>query len=95
MNNKTQNYLYAVIIFSPLNCLFLANVRLGFGETDFYIQEIPKAKSKELIIKNHYSHKVCNDATTHIHLGCFINGELLGCLQFGYAMNPQSMASDC
>ena len=66
---------------------------IGFGEPEFYIKEIAKQKSKELVIKNHYSHKVCNDATTHIHLGCFINGELLGVLQYGYAMNPQSMAS--
>jgi hypothetical protein len=80
-------------IFSSQLSLFGKREIIGFGETDFYIQEIPKVKSKELIIKNHYSHKVCNDATTHIHLGCFINGELLGCLQFGYAMNPQSMAS--
>ena len=66
---------------------------IGFGEPEFYIKEIAKQKSKDLVIKNHYSHKVCNDATTHIHLGCFINDELLGVLQFGYAMNPQSMAS--
>ncbi len=66
---------------------------IGFGSKSFYVKEIPKNISKEIIIKNHYSHKVCNDATTHIHLGCFINGELLGCLQFGYAMNPQSMSS--
>ena len=66
---------------------------IGFGSDDFYIKEIPKQISKELIIKHHYSKKVCNDATTHIHLGCFINGELLGVLQYGYAMNPQSMAS--
>jgi adenine modification enzyme len=66
---------------------------IGFGDDDFYIKEISKQTSKEIVIKNHYSHKVCNDATTHIHLGCFINGELLGVLQYGYAMNPKSMAS--
>lgn len=64
---------------------------IGFGESNFYVKEINKKVSNELIIKNHYSHKVCNAATTHIHLGCFINNELIGCLQFGYAMNPQSM----
>ena len=66
---------------------------VGYGDNDFYVEEIPKQISKEIIIKNHYSHKVCNDATTHIHLGCYIKGELLGCLQFGYAMNPQSASS--
>ena len=66
---------------------------IGFGSSDFYVKEIAKQKSKAIIIKNHYSHKVCTDGTTHIHLGCFINGEMLGVLQFGYAMNPQSMGS--
>lgn len=66
---------------------------IGYGTKDFYVIEIPKNISKDIIIKNHYSHKVCNDATTHIHLGCYIYGELLGCLQFGYAMNPQSASS--
>ena len=66
---------------------------IGYGTKEFYVIEIPKQISKDIIIKNHYSGKVCNDATTHIHLGCYIGGELLGCLQFGYAMNPQSGAS--
>ena len=66
---------------------------IGYGTKEFQVKEIDKQISKDIIIKNHYSHKVCNDATTHIHLGCYINGELLGCLQFGYAMNPQSGGS--
>ena len=81
------------LIYSEQQSIFGSREIIGFGDSEFYIKEIPKNKSKEIIIKNHYSHKVCNDATTHIHLGCFINGELLGCLQFGYAMNPQSMGS--
>lgn len=66
---------------------------IGFGTEDFYVKEIPKQESKEIIIKNHYSHKVCNDATTHIHLGIFYKSELKGALQFGYAMNPRSCSS--
>lgn len=66
---------------------------VGFGDDDFYVKEIDKEKSKECIIKNHYSHKVCNDATTHIHLGIYIKDVFVGVLQFGYAMNPQSMGS--
>jgi len=65
----------------------------GYGTEDFYVKEIDKKLSKQIIIKNHYSHKVCNDATTHIHLGCFINSKMLGVLQFGYAINPQSCSS--
>ena len=66
---------------------------IGFGDDDFYVKEIPKDLSKKLIIENHYSKKCCNDATTHIHLGVFIKSELLGVLQLGYAMNPQSAGS--
>ena len=80
-------------IFSEQIPMFGHKDIIGYGNEKFYVKEIPKHKSKEIIIKNHYSHKVCNDATTHIHLGCYINEELLGCLQFGYAMNPQSASS--
>lgn len=68
---------------------------IGFGEDSFYIKEIDKKLSKSIMIKEHYSHKVCNDATTHIHLGCFINNILRGVIQLGYAMNPRSMTSIC
>ena len=81
------------LIYSDQQSMFGSREIIGFGSSDFYVKEIQKQISKELIIKNHYSKKVCNDATTHIHLGCYINGELLGVLQYGYAMNPQSMAS--
>jgi hypothetical protein len=81
------------LIYSDQQTIFGSKEIIGFGSSDFYVKEIPKQISKELIIKNHYSKKVCNDATTHIHLGCYINGELLGVLQYGYAMNPQSMGS--
>lgn len=66
---------------------------IGFGTEDFYVKEIEKKESKKIIIENHYSHKVCNDATTHIHLGVFYNNELKGVLQYGYAMNPRSYGS--
>lgn len=68
---------------------------VGFGDNAFYVKEISKDLSKKIMIEKHYSHKVCNDATTHIHLGCFIDGEMSGVLQLGYAMNPQSMSSIC
>lgn len=63
---------------------------IGFGTTDFYVKEIQKDISKKIIIENHYSKKVCNDATTHIHLGVFYKEKLMGALQYGYAMNPRS-----
>lgn len=80
-------------IYSDQLPMFGHKTVIGYGSDDWFVSEIEKNKSKKIIINNHYSGKVCNDATTHIHLGVFIKGELMGVLQFGYAMNPQSMAS--
>ncbi len=80
-------------IYSEQGSLWGEREIIGFGSPDFYVKEIDKHLSKEIIIKNHYSHKVCNDATTHIHLGLFVDGDLMGCLQYGYAMNPRSSSS--
>tara|TARA_R100000329_G_scaffold114918_1_gene94441 strand:+ start:8822 stop:9535 length:714 start_codon:yes stop_codon:yes gene_type:complete len=80
-------------IYSTQNSLWGESECIGFGTTDFYVQEIPKEISKKIIIENHYSKKVCNDATTHIHLGVFYKEKLKGALQFGYAMNPRSYSS--
>jgi len=66
---------------------------IGFGNDEFYIKEIPKKISNEIIIKNHYSKKVAGFATTYIYLGVFEKDVLLGSLQFGYAMNAASQGS--
>ena len=63
---------------------------IGFGSESFYIKEIPKKISNEIIVKNHYSKKVAGFATTYIYLGVFENDILLGSLQYGFAMNPAS-----
>lgn len=78
-------------IYSPQQSLFGTPDIIGYGSETFHIKEIEKNKSKDIIIKNHYSHKVCNDATTRIHLGVFMNSLIVGVLQYGYAMNPLSM----
>lgn len=64
---------------------------IGFGCREFFIKEIERSLANDIIIKNHYSHKIYS--ATYIHLGVFINGTLVGVLQFGYAMNPASQAS--
>ena len=61
---------------------------VGFGDNEFKVEEIDRNIANALIIKNHYSHKIYN--ATYIHLGVFINNELMGVLQYGYAMNPAS-----
>jgi hypothetical protein len=63
----------------------------GFGNVNFYIKEIPRNDANKIIIDNHYSKKVYNG--TYIHLGLFDSTGIIGCLQYGYAMNPASCGS--
>ena len=64
---------------------------IGYGDSDFYVEEINRSLANKTIIKNHYSKKTYNG--TYVHLGVFIKGEFLGVLQYGYAMNPASGGS--
>lgn len=64
---------------------------IGFGSDEFYVKEIERDLANEIIVKNHYSKKFYN--ASYIHLGVYINWQLVGALQFGYAMNPASAES--
>lgn len=61
----------------------------GFGARDFYVAAIPRTQAVEIIVNNHYSGRIVRNS--YVHLGVFLAGELLGALQFGYAMNPRCM----
>lgn len=78
-------------IYNNQGALFGNREIVGFGEKDFYIKTIDRNKANEIIVKNHYSHKFYN--ATYIHLGLFVNNEIVGVLQYGYAMNPASQES--
>jgi len=79
------------LIYSTQQSMFGSKEIIGFGSDDFYIKEIDRNKANEIIIKNHYSKKVFNNS--YIHLGCFINGQMLGVLQFGHLLNNLSVGS--
>lgn len=64
---------------------------VGFGKDDFYIKEIDRDIANSIIIKNHYSKKFYS--ASYIHLGVYENNQIVGVLQFGYAMNPASQKS--
>lgn len=78
-------------IYSEQSSLWGDPELLGFGSKDFYIKEIDRKLANKVIVKNHYSKKFYN--ATYIHLGLFVNEELQGVLQYGYAMNPASCGS--
>lgn len=65
---------------------------IGFGNKLFCIKEIDRDVANRIIIENHYSGKIYS--ASYIHLGVYsCETDLIGILQFGYAMNPASMAS--
>jgi len=79
------------LIYSEQLSMFGSKEILGFGSTDFYVKEIERDLANKVIIANHYSKKVFNNS--YIHLGCFINGEMLGVLQFGHLLNNLSVST--
>jgi hypothetical protein len=79
------------IIYDNQQSLFGSREVIGFGSDDFFIKEIQRNKANEIIVKNHYSKKFYT--ASYIHLGVFLSNELVGVLQFGYAMNPASCSS--
>ena len=78
-------------IYSAQDALFGEPQVIGFGDDVFMVREIERDLANEIITQNHYSRKFYS--ATRIHLGVIINGELVGVLQFGAAMNPASGGS--
>lgn len=78
-------------LYSKQDTLFGEKECTGFGKEDFYIEEIDRNIANDIIIKNHYSKKYYN--ASYIHLGVYMDSELVGVLQYGYAMNPASQSA--
>jgi len=81
------------LIYDNQQTLFGAREIIGFGSDDWHVKEIDRKLANKLIVKNHYSKKHVAIPHQKIDLGVFICGELLGVLQYGYAMNPASCGS--
>jgi hypothetical protein len=80
-----------IFLYSAQTTLFGHKDIVGFGSFKLCVMEIDRDKANEIIIKNHYSGKIYS--ATYIHLGVYSGADLLGVLQYGYAMNPASQAS--
>lgn len=76
------------LIYSQQTTLYGSREIIGFGSDSFHVKEIDRNKANDIIVKNHYSKKYYN--ATYIHLGVYMKSNLVGVLQFGYAMNPAS-----
>jgi|TARA_R100000084_G_scaffold109417_1_gene76487 hypothetical protein len=78
-------------IFSIQDTLFGHKEVIGFGSDNFFVRVIDRNLANKIIKENHYSKKFYN--ATYIHLGVYEEEELVGVLQYGYAMNPASCSS--
>lgn len=78
-------------IYSNQAALFGEPECVGFGDADFCVQTIHRDIANDIIRRNHYSGKFVSTAT--VHLGVILDGQLVGVLQFGFAMNPASGGS--
>lgn len=61
---------------------------VGYGDGGFIVRDIPRDKANRMIAANHYSGKFYN--LSEHHHGVYIDGALVGCLQWGPGMNPAS-----
>jgi hypothetical protein len=64
---------------------------VGFGNRDFSVRLIERNLANEIIVANHYSGTFYRAST--VHLGVFIGEELVGVIQYGYALNPARASS--
>lgn len=78
-------------IFSIQDTLFGHKEVIGFGSDNFFVRVIDRNLANKIIKENHYSKKFYN--ATYIHLGVYEEEQLVGVLQYGYAMNPASCSS--
>lgn len=75
-------------IHSDQGALFGSREVVGFQRGDLIVEPMDRDTANELIVANHYSGKFYN--ASYIHLAVVWGEELVGVLQYGYAMNPTS-----
>lgn len=74
-------------VYSPQSSLWGDREIIGFGRAAFVVKEMEREAANAIVRANHYSRTTYNNSL--IHLGVYAPN-LLGVLQFGQAMNPQS-----
>ena len=61
---------------------------VGFGTDDLRVETIPVWLARAIVATKHYSHRFVNNST--LHLGVFSGRDIVGVMQFGYALHPNS-----
>ena len=71
----------------------LSPITVGVKKESLMVKIISYGDVSRIIIKNHYSHKTATRSHTLLNLGVFLDDDLIGAMQYGYAMNPLSCSS--
>ncbi|MDR0806332.1 MAG: protein mom [Enterobacteriaceae bacterium] len=61
---------------------------VGYGSRELRVETIPCWLARVIVASKHYSKRFVNNS--YLHLGVFAERDLVGVLQFGYALNPNS-----
>jgi len=61
---------------------------VGYGSKELRVETIPCWLARAVVVSKHYSGRFVNNS--YLHLGVFSGRELVGVLQWGYALNPSS-----
>ncbi|MCW2480473.1 protein mom [Candidatus Symbiopectobacterium sp. NZEC135] len=65
-------------------------VVVGYGSPELRVETIPCWLARVIVTSRHYSGRFVNNS--YLHLGVFSERELVGVMQWGYALNPNSGA---
>lgn len=61
---------------------------VGYGSRELRVETIPCWLARAVVVSKHYSGRFVNNS--YLHLGVFSGRDMVGVLQWGYALNPAS-----
>lgn len=61
---------------------------VGYGSRELRVETITCWLARAIVVTKHYSHRFVNNS--YLHLGVFCGRDLVGVMQWGYALNPNS-----
>ncbi|EOF5314644.1 protein mom [Salmonella enterica] len=77
-------------VITPPEVIRYDNQIVGYGSPELRVETIPCWLARLVITEKHYSHRFVNNS--YLHLGVFSHRDLVGVMQWGYALNPNSGA---
>lgn len=77
-------------IITPAQPIKYGNEIVGYGSKELRVETISCWLARLVISNKHYSKRFVNNS--YLHLGVFADRDLVGVMQWGYALNPNSGA---